>query len=303
MEIKRKGKMKGFYSVKVIEGGIVKDEGRVDNMLLDRFFDYVNSVERPRFTSATLYCGTGTDPVLPSQTSLSNQVTLTSGTFPTASPAVTLGALIEGDTKVYAKNDYEFLFDVGQVVGNISELGAQLLNDSGRIHSRALITDEQGQPTTITVTSNDRLIVSYTLEYYGDAADTVSTVMVDDDGQMISTEIVARWGTLVSIEDYSRLHSELHLYDGDIQSIGLQPSGAKDTQSSTSKAFSVSGGKEAVFIVPTDKANFAGGISAMALETALYYTNWPTQMRITPPLNKTSDKTLTITTRQEFSRA
>jgi len=61
-------------------------------------------------------------------------------------------------------------FGEGAAAGNLSEIG---LGDADNLFSRALILDEFGSPTTITVLANEYLTVYYTLRVYIPQTDVV----------------------------------------------------------------------------------------------------------------------------------
>lgn len=107
--------------------------------------------------------GTGSTPPLPTDTSLENEI------------ASSLGVTDYNNSYSYNEQDDTLTFVVtatrsfslGGVIGNISEVGVNF-NGAGvwtgnRLQSRALIQDSQGDPTTISLGSEDQLVVVYTL--------------------------------------------------------------------------------------------------------------------------------------------
>lgn len=56
-------------------------------------------------------------------------------------------------------------FSLGQVVGNISEVGLYDSGSSGTLIAGQLIKDEFGDPTTLTLLAGEQLKVTYTLEF------------------------------------------------------------------------------------------------------------------------------------------
>ncbi|WP_444897899.1 hypothetical protein [Microbulbifer sp. SSSA005] len=65
-------------------------------------------------------------------------------------------------------------FDPGEADGNITEIGVG--ENYNNLFSRALIVDTDGNPTSITVLSDEYLIVSYELRFYQPVDDVVTTV-------------------------------------------------------------------------------------------------------------------------------
>lgn len=164
MNIQTGGKVSGVYGIKVLRNAgtdkeHLEDFGESPNMLLDGFFERFASGGL-RFNGWSMFVGTGTTPVEGTQTQLVSQV----GSY------ISMPATVNNNVKV--GNDYIASstgiaeWAIGAIVGNISEAGVRLGPIIGStVDSRALITDSQGSPTTITVTSEDKLIVNYTLKY------------------------------------------------------------------------------------------------------------------------------------------
>lgn len=110
-------------------------------------------------------CGTGNSAVSPSDVSLSSFL------------QGAQGFAIENSTdRVYAsspryiKHTWRWRFDQGSVVGNISEVGVAISlgqpTSSTPLFSRALVSDSSGNPTTVTVLSDEFLDVVYELYIY-----------------------------------------------------------------------------------------------------------------------------------------
>lgn len=69
-----------------------------------------------------------------------------------------------------------FQFQPGQLNGNYSEVGMVMGSNVNTLFSRALIVDGGGNPTTITILSDEYLSVFYTLRLYPPITDYVGTV-------------------------------------------------------------------------------------------------------------------------------
>jgi hypothetical protein len=67
-----------------------------------------------------------------------------------------------------------YLFATGAAAGNLTEIGACPggVNPNGGLYSHALIVDSGGNPTTITVLSDEVLTVTYQVNYYINTTDT-----------------------------------------------------------------------------------------------------------------------------------
>ena len=164
MSIQTGGKVSGVYGIKVLRNAgtdkeRLEDFGESPNMLLDGFFE--------RFASGNLsksnwyiFVGSGATPAEATQTQLVSQVGIYKSMTATTKDNVKVGS----DYIVSSTGVAEWA--VGDIVGNISEVGARLGARVGSaVDSRALIAGSQGAPTTITVTAEDKLVISYTLKY------------------------------------------------------------------------------------------------------------------------------------------
>lgn len=72
-------------------------------------------------------------------------------------------------------------FAVGDAAGNLSEVGIFATDDANSCGSRALILDEFGDPTTITVLSNEILDVTYEARTYMLEDDITGSATIGDD--------------------------------------------------------------------------------------------------------------------------
>lgn len=172
-------KMRGEYklSIKKKDGQIIETNW-FDNLILNCGLDAFGTSGSGSYGYVFTFIevGTGTTPVLPTDTQLANQI----------ARADNGGAQLEasffnsGVSDDYAGNwTFSATFAVGSVVGNITEVGVGgfgLVADPGQLVSRALITDEFGSPTSIPVTAQDELKVFYKLKIFPSLTDTTGTV-------------------------------------------------------------------------------------------------------------------------------
>jgi len=308
---------KGEYSATVLKAdGTVKEflneektlrSGDViKNLLLDNFFAKLISEESP-ISTVSIRCGTGTNPVSVAESSLNNQLLLTSGSWPSSSgsgPTVAIeNNLLKGSVT------YTFTFSLGQLSGNISELGVNFTGittaSNTLIHSRALVVDNLNNPTTITVTSQEQLIITYTLRMEANADDVVSTVSVSIAGVPTDITVTARWCILGALPYYVSNNlgggtSDVTVFDGSLNPIGVLPSGSNSRFASKSYSYNVSGGKITTVSYSISQANLAGGISALI--SGATASKPIVKFGFNPPLPKNSDRTLSITIRQTFGR-
>lgn len=177
--------MKGFYTFhkRTSEGDVPLLDGAVsDNLIVNAALDYFKSLVNSTLTPINapvsshinqyqlfrvFSVGTGsTEPTL-NDTSLENTLaTITENSNSVVNNTYSYDEVSDSFTYTSSK---QIAFPLGSVVGNISEVG--VFGNSGSTNaaaattmfSRALIKDINGNPTTITLTNEDQLVVTYTL--------------------------------------------------------------------------------------------------------------------------------------------
>lgn len=146
-----KTEVEGSFSVKVLrDGEVINSLGRQKNLILAGAMSSFGSIGN------YLHVGTGNTAPTFSDTGLENQIAVSAFSAWTESNVVLNGTTYEKES-VNA-----FTFTVGAVVGNIAELGVNSsTNPSATFDTRALFKDGAGDPTTIPVTVDDQLVVTY----------------------------------------------------------------------------------------------------------------------------------------------
>ena len=76
----------------------------------------------------------------------------------------------------YAWHRRTYRFAAGVAAGNLSEVGVGSSDNNTSLFSRALIRDAEGNPTTITVLSDEVLDVMYELRFYSPVDDVLQTI-------------------------------------------------------------------------------------------------------------------------------
>lgn len=311
---------RGQYSVTVLkadgtvkenlnEAGTLKSGQVIKNRLLDNFFTRLISVEVP-ISGATIRCGTGSVPVSDGQSSLANQITLNSGNWPSGSSTNPDSFLEDG--KLKASSTFVFTFNLGQINGNIAELGVNFVGTASAsntlVHSRALVVDAQGNPTVISVSVEEQLIITYDLFMETSAEDVVTQGSYLLDGVPQNVEITQRWNRFTSLRNYLRSTfcsfsgnlTQRVRANGALNEIGVAPSGGSTVTASIPFQFNynVEGGKESTLSAATTQLNVLGGFNVWDLNVVTHTVKFG----FNPPIPKTADRTLSITVRQTFGR-
>lgn len=161
--------IKGSFSTKIIRcGKVIKSLPRTDNLITRGGMESLGSL------SGRLFVGTGSSTPLFSNTALDSPLTSAAG-----AGWNDIASTLSGTN--YIKESRNIItFPIGAVVGNISELS---LSNSGQdSDTRALFKDGAGDPTTITVTAQDQLVVTYFVQKTISMIPFTSSILADLDG-------------------------------------------------------------------------------------------------------------------------
>lgn len=158
--------------VRDAETGDAKRCLRFDNLILN---SGLNGYFEAKFGTFT-YCavGNGTSTPSPTDVALSSPVAYSStyGAWTGIAP-------VAPDYVMEARSSYRF--NAGTINGNITEIGvcATQTSANNTFWCRALILDEHGQPTSLTVLSNEYLDVVYVLRLHPDLEDKSFDLIID----------------------------------------------------------------------------------------------------------------------------
>ena len=191
-------------------------------------------------------------------------------------------------------------FSQGAAAGNLAEVGVGWSNTNGDLFSRALILDGGGSPTTVTVLADEFLDVSYELRNYPS--------LTDSDPHIVSIGGVDYTFTArsASVTDSSNWTPPLRsgpsypntgfcrAYNGGIQAITQQPSGAGSNSSSISAAAYSNGSREIASNAEwgLNNGNVSGGITALDFRRVNHFGY---QFSVSPAIPKDNEKTLALT--------
>lgn len=154
-------------TVEVIRDGVVINSlENQKNLILTGMLSSLKQI------GSYLHVGTGNTPPTFLDTSLDNKIAnSSSSSWVNGSPTLNGSTYEKESSCVYS-------FALGAVVGNISELGISSSTSEGvDLHTRALFKDGIGDPTTITVTALDQLVVTYIIKKHVSMIPTTSSVI------------------------------------------------------------------------------------------------------------------------------
>ena len=292
----------GFRGLFKLEA--VRPDGRV-RPLTDWFPNLVTDVGLNRIGSGSYLtaCHVGTNNTTPTvfDTALAGYLAGTT----------TVQASSTGNTTVspyYCWKRITYRFATGAAAGNIAEVGiATSASLSGSIlFSRALILDEFGVPTTVTVLPDEVLDVTYELRLYPPLTDVTGSFTISGSGVHNYTLRAAyvtsnvRWGFyLGSTASMSHRERELTVRNGNIGAITSGPSGTSGDTGLSNAAYGNNNlYRDATGSFGLNYGNLVGGIKSIDYETTL----GSFQYQVDPIIDKTNIKTLSLTQRVLWGR-
>jgi len=299
-----------FTTYKKVNGELVKSRdltGWISNLITDgglnRMADYDDWVK---------YCHVGSGNTVPAvgNTALVSKIA--------SSDAISLhrASTVNGSVPYESYVIYPYLFGEGVAAGNISEVGVGWVADGSALYSRALVVDTLGDPTTITVLSDEYLEVKYKLTHYPDYADTTGTVIFTGNiggtydfimRIMTVQDDVNFWSSGIIHEIANPMRNiqtayKWFLYYGDIGLISGTPTGQIGTYNAFTYTWDayVPGTFEAygTITIPLANGNHASGLRSVTFPGGIKYR----QLQFDPPIPKTSDDIVSIRLYQTWGR-
>lgn len=218
--------LKGRYKLQVKKAGkILRESGWSDNLITDLGLNLIAS----SYSTFMRYCHVGDGNTAPA-----NSDTALAGFVAGADGNSGVDASLD-TTNRYAIVSKTYTFSNGAAAGNIAEVGVGSAASGTVLFSRALVLDTQKNPTTITVQSDEDLVVIYELwikQPTGDFTDTVGGKNITIRACNVdSTASNNSWGA-VSIDAAGMYPGALaYAYDGVIGAITGMPSGTSGSTS------------------------------------------------------------------------
>ena len=246
------------------------------------------------------YVGSGNSTPIPTQSSLDNQV----GSSTTEIFSQSAGA--SPTPPYHGYRNVSFRFAIGSVTGNLSEVGIGWID---ALFSRALIVDDFGLPTTITVLENEGLVVTYLIRNYVPIADNSFMAIIADEvrnctmrvSNATSGSTTTGWGFEGTPVRVRTGVPSIIAYDGDLGTIFQQPSGAFAVCTSTGNADYINNSYERGFSASWTQnvANFTNGIKSFFLPSVGLGAY---QFSVDPPIMKNISRMLTMSFKIQWSR-
>jgi hypothetical protein len=206
----------------------------------------------------------------------------------------------------YGWKTITYRFGLGTVVGNVAEVGiATSASPAAILFSRALVLDEFGAPTTVTVLADEVLDVTYQLRLYPDLVDRTGSIVVTGSGThtyVLRAAVVtsSSWGAyLGGVASFTHQNNTFRVYNGAIGAVTSSPAGSGSSTSMSNAGYSNNSYvRQGTAGYGLNYGNLAGGIKSILFDTTLGYY----QAELTPNIDKTAIKTLVMTVQISWGR-
>lgn len=198
-----------------------------------------------------------------------------------------------------------YRFAVGAAAGNISEVGIGWASTGSTLWSRALVLDGEGEPTTITVLSDEVLDVTYTLRLYPPLTDTTFALTMSG----VEYTVTARAAQVTAWQAWSPFPNSVigqnpyyypAVYAGAIGAITGSPSGTAGSSAllGSPQAYSAASHQRNILHFWDLLYGNIGDVTSVVLTSSLGVY----QFQFSPTFNKIGTKQLSLTLRVSWAR-
>lgn len=306
----RTGAMAGRFKLerkKADSGVVVHETPWMDNLItnagLDSYYTAPSFAYGMGYPIAQIRVGTGNTTPQFTDIALANDLAGAGGINGTSSIVSSNYVAASGPTPAYWSTINKYQFGTGVAAGNLTEIGAQPYGQSA-LFSRALITDSNGNPTSITVLSDEILTVTYELRLYLDTTDKAFTFNLNGvpyPGTYRLMQIASSPGMYRTMYRNSDNNTESAvLYSGAMGPITGGPAGS-GVRAYPSSYGTYSAGNyyiDMTYLWGISDAVWAGGIQSFATVSPLHSL----QFGLTNPIMKTSGQQLQLSFRYAWGR-
>lgn len=208
----------------------------------------------------------------------------------------------------YGSRQIQFRFDTGTASGNLAEVG---IGWASALFSRALIVDQNGNPTVVTVLEDETLDITYRLKNFVPEADRVFEAEIAGAYRTCtaracnatSGSTTSGWGitgSMIALASGSSIYP-IVAFNGTMGTVVQSPNGTVANATGWDNAPYIGNSLEKGFSANWNltNGNLANGISVMRLATNGLGTF---QIGIQPPILKTDTNVLNVTFKVNWAR-
>lgn len=200
----------------------------------------------------------------------------------------------------WARRTYRF--GQGVAAGNLSEVGVGRTTSGNTLFSRALILDGEGDPTTITVLSDEFLDVTYELRQYPATVDVTGSLIISgvDYDYVVRAMLVTSGNWTRAADPFDVVFASYNTYTGPLGPITGNPAGQAAGNGSVTYLSYTPGNyyRDTKIVWSIADGNASGGVGAIGYTTG----RGAFQVSFDPPIPKDATKILEIVMRTSWAR-
>ena len=291
----------GEFRFRILDefGNVKRETDWCANLVTNYGLDTIGNTSGATF-AAYLRIGTGNTAAAYTDTQLVSQSASTSNNVATTS-------VNNGAANYETAITVTYNFALGAVIGNMAEIGVGTASTGATLCSRALIVDNVGTPTTITVLVSEILQVIYRFTCYPNLVDSTGSVTIGGVSYGYTSRQFSVSSALAVNPQSGAFFGSIFgptAYNGVISAYtGTGPAGASASFASGAMLAYTAGNyyRDFTLSAALADANVAGGITAIKFALGSGGQVFQTQVGFGTAIPKDNTKALTITLRQFFS--
>lgn len=297
-------KIAGYFTIRKFKNGnLVQQVGPFKNLITDYGLNKLGGTQVSLIYNS-IHVGTGTATPDPADVTLQSYL---------AGQSIgTVSFNYSGAPDYYSARRMVALFDVGAVVGNVTEVGIfQAPTNGNTAFARALTVDIVGTPVAIPVLADEQLEITYELRHYPPLEDVEATVTVGPNSHDTVTRAIAAntqdWafpsasGTNQAYFNTGNVSSDVGAWwTGDL--VALTATAGAGTKNTISGLGTAAYGSNNLYRDLSSSSNPANGARTNIRTVTIEANCCAFQTRYDPVLSKTADQTMTLWTRFSWGR-
>jgi len=200
-------------------------------------------------------------------------------------------------------------FAAGAAAGNLTKVGVGwAANSVNALWSSALILDGSGNPTTLTVLSDEFLDVTYTLRFYPPLADSTYTIVLNGTTHTITSRVASVTARGMSLGQAMGVAMGATAYAGPATLGAVTSSITGSTGSAALGTFTANAyvnnslAATGSLAVGLNSGNVSGGITGLVFNNTSGPMQFSTQATVSPAIPKDNTKSMTLAARVTWSR-
>lgn len=307
--INLQARLEGEYRLVIKRGdGTEEDTGWFHNLILNQGLDRLGDSSGG---SIMQYAQVGSGSLTPAITQTSLQTYVAGGTSNPNNYASSTAN--EGSPLYRTTLTYTFVFTQGSVIGNITEVGTGWGLSGATLFSRALILDNLGNPTTITLVAIDQLTVYYRLRIAPVITDTTGSVLLGVTNYNYTMRVSSA-GNFANVQFLLNSSNNFSMASASgivpypagsvLGPITGNPTGTQGTGGTAVTAAYSPGTyyRDSTFTFSISQGNVLGGIQCLRLTWPQSYSVINFQVRFDTPIPKVNTNVLTLIIRYSWNR-